>query len=85
MYVTVDADGSFYCGESDDLHGRIVDHRRGPRGRRRGEEFAFVPVVGGKSLARHIETRTIEALLRRGFPVRPVRGDANHRNFNLKF
>lgn len=84
VYVTRDPAGSFYCGESDDLHGRIADHRRGPTSKRK-EEFAYVMVIGGKSLARHIETRTIEALLRRGFPVRPVRGDANHRNFGLKF
>ena len=74
VYVLRRSDGWAYCGETDDLAGRLAAHRA--RARRGGAkcdvECAFVSVpreAGGKSAARALETRVIERLRREGTPL----------------
>ena len=80
VYVLKRADGWAYCGETDDLAGRLSAHRRSAArdGRRAGTtttaavECAFFRVpreAGGKSAARAVEQRVIERLKHAGAPL----------------
>jgi predicted GIY-YIG superfamily endonuclease len=80
VYVLKRADGWAYCGETDDLAGRLSAHRRSAArdGRRAGTttaaavECTFFRVpreAGGKSAARAVEQRVIERLKHMGAPL----------------
>eukprot|EP00899_Mesostigma_viride_P008353 jgi/Mesvir1/17519/Mv08772-RA.2 len=84
VYVLMDYQGYFYCGQTDDLLERIKYHAR-----RRGQSFdyAFVPLPtsgplasAGKSDACRLETLVTRALAREGYPMEST-ADAQHRNF----
>ena len=81
VYIMRDISGVFYCGESDDLARRISAHRSRSSDQKKAE-FVYVPVRGGKSLARAIEMRTIQELLRANFPMRSAR-DMVNRSFGI--
>ncbi|KAK9832926.1 hypothetical protein WJX74_001881 [Apatococcus lobatus] len=76
VYVVRRQDGWFYCGQTDDLRGRLQTHRRsgvvkgGPR-----MEAAYVTIPSGQegqSLAKAIERQAILALQHAGFPMLSV-------------
>ena len=74
VYVLRRSDGWAYCGETDDLAGRLAAHRSLARrgGAKCDVECAFVSVpreAGGKSAARALETRVIERFRREGTPL----------------
>ena len=74
VYVLRRSDGWAYCGETDDLAGRLAAHRSLARrgGAKCDVECAFVSVpreAGGKSAARALETRVIERFRREATPL----------------
>ncbi|EIE20036.1 hypothetical protein COCSUDRAFT_58259 [Coccomyxa subellipsoidea C-169] len=73
VYVVRREDGFFYCGESDDIKGRLARHRRaGPvkGGRTMEAVYMAVPAgLAGKSAAAAIEARAIREMRDAGFPL----------------
>ena len=73
VYVLRRGDGWAYCGESDDLSGRLASHRANAA--REGSsdvECTFITVPredGGKSRARALESRVIRKLRAEGIPL----------------
>ena len=73
VYVLRRGDGWAYCGESDDLSGRLAAHRANAA--REGSsdvECTFITVPregGGKSRARALESRVIRKLRAEGIPL----------------
>ncbi|KAK3264318.1 DNA mismatch repair ATPase msh1 [Cymbomonas tetramitiformis] len=81
VYVVRYSKGWFYCGETDDLAGRVRSHRS--RAAQRGAEIAFAALPsgsGGKSSARSLEAQMIRAVQAAGFPMRSV-SDSRHKHF----
>ena len=59
-------DGRWYVGETDDVGGRIQEHRRSPL--KRNATFHYV-TVANKSEATRAEAKLIATLLKRGVPL----------------
>ena len=80
VYVLRRGDGWCYCGESDHLPTRLATHRQKSD---RLIELVYVAVpkeAGGKSAARALESRVIQALNAARVPLWSDR-DAAHKNF----
>lgn len=83
LYVLALTDGQFYVGQTDNLRGRLQQHRRSYGGRLKSVLVA--PVLlrgGGTGAARLAETCLQRALMHGGLPL--VSGhDARHRHFGV--
>ena len=80
VYVLRRGDGWCYCGESDHLPTRLATHRQSTA---RLIEVVYVAVpkeAGGKSAARALESRVIQALNLARVPLWSDQ-DASHKNF----
>ena len=80
VYILRRGDGWCYCGESDHLPTRLATHRQSSQ---RLIELVYVAVpkeAGGKSAARALESRVIQALQRARVPVWSDQ-DAAHKHF----
>lgn len=80
VYVLRRGDGWCYCGESDHLPTRLATHRQSTT---RLIELVYVAVpkeAGGKSAARALESRVIQALNNARVPLWSDQ-DASHKNF----
>ena len=80
VYVLRRGDGWCYCGESDHLPTRLTSHRQSTV---RLIELVYVAVpkeAGGKSAARSLESRVIQALNLARVPLWSDQ-DASHKNF----
>jgi len=80
VYILRRGDGWCYCGESDHLPTRLATHRQSTQ---RLIELVYVAVpkeAGGKSAARALESRVIQALQRARVPLWSDQ-DAEHKHF----
>ena len=80
VYILRRGDGWCYCGESDHLPTRLATHRQSSQ---RLIELVYVAVpkeAGGKSAARALESRVIQALQRARVPLWSDQ-DAAHKHF----
>jgi predicted GIY-YIG superfamily endonuclease len=80
VYVLRRSDGWCYCGESDHLPSRLATHRQKSD---RLIELTYVAIpkeIGGKSAARALESRVIQALNTARVPLWSDQ-DASHKNF----
>jgi predicted GIY-YIG superfamily endonuclease len=77
VYMLQRPDGQFYVGQSDNLVGRIIHHRKNLK----SNETSFLYVmVANKSVACELETTLINQLPSWGITV-VNKGDQNHRHF----
>jgi len=70
---------TFYVGETESFSGRLKQHRS--RFGKDSVKAAVLPVKGGKSEARKIETLVIRRLVKEGFPMEAI-GDIDNNAVN---
>ncbi|KAJ8909195.1 hypothetical protein NDN08_005887 [Rhodosorus marinus] len=84
VYIVEREDGLLYCGETDDICGRLLSHLK--EFQRQGlyrMRSVFIPLPessSGKSAARFCETKVIEQLKTEGYPLLSDK-DRSHRFF----
>ncbi|KAL3131455.1 hypothetical protein ABBQ38_007763 [Trebouxia sp. C0009 RCD-2024] len=73
VYILRRGDGRFYCGQTDELKGRLNRHRKTGKVRGGGRlEAVYLVVPGegqGQSTARAVEAQMIQALQAAGYPL----------------
>lgn len=90
VYVVRWKTGYFYCGESDDIEGRLGTYLKNTKQNRHrgpGLEAAYIlidPDEAGKSKARLIQKQWIDGLVKEGFPMSST-GDSKLRSFGAAF